>query len=111
MPKVKADFLGSQKASIEVELAKLPVNVTHETALTIFRNAVNSKFPPTTSVPRTTIRRNVRQVQRKQGKRINNQPKQRSNEKRKRHPDSEYVKIPAKDGMSPYFLELSQIYP
>ena len=65
MPKIKADFLSSQKASIEVELARIPITLTHATALDIFRNAVNNKFPPGNATATRTTCRNVRQVQHK----------------------------------------------
>ena len=42
--KVKADFLGNQKAAIEVELAKVPPNISYEVSLTMFRNAVTARL-------------------------------------------------------------------
>ena len=40
------DFLQTNKASINLELAKTPVTITYEKALAAFRNQVNQKFLP-----------------------------------------------------------------
>jgi hypothetical protein len=44
--KVTADFLQSTKSAIQIELARDPITITYEEALTTFRNQVNLKFPP-----------------------------------------------------------------
>lgn len=46
LEKVTADFLGHAKAGISIELMLIPMVMTYERALAIFRNEVNRKFPP-----------------------------------------------------------------
>ena len=43
--KVTADFLQATKASINIDLARIPITITYENALAAFRNQVNQKFP------------------------------------------------------------------
>ena len=42
-------FLQDTKASINLKLAKTPVTLNYNDALTEFRNQVNPKFPPALS--------------------------------------------------------------
>ena len=59
--KIKADFLATTKAAIEVRLAEIPMTMTYEIALSTFRNSVNQQYPPEIgSVPR--VRRHVNEV-------------------------------------------------
>ena len=52
--KILADFLQTTKASINLELARVPITMTYENALSAFRNQVNQKFPPEMSSARRT---------------------------------------------------------
>lgn len=63
MGKVNADFLQNIKASLNIELARIPLTLTYEHALSAFRNAVNQKHPPEMSAPHRA-RRNIREVRR-----------------------------------------------
>ena len=98
---VKADFLGNQKAAIEVEVSRIPMTVTYNVALTTFRNAVNTKFPSSTITQRNNPRRNIRQVK---GKKRGNDNGSNGKYKRRRT-DSEMIKLPAKDGKPPVTIE------
>ena len=44
--KVNADFLQSAKAAIQLELAKTPMTMTYDNAMSSFRDQVNLKYPP-----------------------------------------------------------------
>jgi hypothetical protein len=44
--KIKADFLTPTKAQLEIELSRVPMNMTYDQALSLFRNMVNQKHPP-----------------------------------------------------------------
>jgi hypothetical protein len=44
--KIKADFLTPTKAQMEIELSQVPMTMTYEQALSLFRNMVNQKHPP-----------------------------------------------------------------
>ena len=56
--KILADFLQATKASINLELARVPVTMTYEKALAAFRDQVNQKFPPEMSSAKRTRRIN-----------------------------------------------------
>jgi len=43
--KIKADFLGTTKASIEVSMTNISKTITYEQAVSTFRQKVNDKFP------------------------------------------------------------------
>ena len=58
--KVTADFLQNARASIQLELAKDPITITYNEALTSFRNQVNLKYPPELSA--TSNRNRVRRI-------------------------------------------------
>ena len=60
--KVQADFLHPQKASIDVELSKVPMTYTYPQALQCFREVVNKKFPPTLLNGSSTYRRGGRGI-------------------------------------------------
>ena len=60
--KVQADFLNSQKSSIDVELSKVPMTYTYSQALQCFREAVTKKFPPTLLNDSSTYRRGGRGI-------------------------------------------------
>ena len=59
--KVTADFLQSARSTIQLELAKDPITITYQEALTSFRNQVNLKFPPEMSAANNRSR--IRRVQ------------------------------------------------
>jgi hypothetical protein len=44
--KIKADFLTPTKAQLEIELSRVPMTMTYEQSLALFRNMVNQKHPP-----------------------------------------------------------------
>jgi hypothetical protein len=44
--KIKADFLTPTKAQLEIELSRIPMSITDEQSLALFRNMVNQKHPP-----------------------------------------------------------------
>jgi hypothetical protein len=44
--KIKADFLTPTKAQLEIELSRVPMTVTYNQSLALFRNMVNQKHPP-----------------------------------------------------------------
>ena len=46
MEKIKTDFLGGAKASINVALAAVPMTMTYTQAVTTFCQMVHSKYPP-----------------------------------------------------------------
>ena len=99
LTRIKADFLGNQKAAIEVELSKIPVTMTYEVALATFRNAVNTKFPANNIVQKPNTRRHIRQLQQKKRK------KEEFGGYKRRRTDSEMVKLPAKDGKPAVTIE------
>ena len=49
MGKVQADFLQQTKAALNIDMARIPMTLTYETAMTTFRNVVNNKYPPSVS--------------------------------------------------------------
>ena len=55
--KVNADFLQVSKSTIEIELTRIPLMMTYNQALSIFRNVVNSKYPPDVGSSNTRVRR------------------------------------------------------
>jgi len=67
MEKIHADFLSGIKSSINVELAKIPMTMTYETALNAFRNAVTQKFPPELG-GKQRVSRNIQEVNRSKSK-------------------------------------------
>ena len=44
--KINADFLQATRSSINLELARTPVNLSCDDALAVFINQVNHKYPP-----------------------------------------------------------------
>ena len=59
--KIDADFLAQAKASVNLELSKVPIVLTYEEALATFRNQVSQKFPPNIT-PQPGRRRTINQV-------------------------------------------------
>ena len=57
MSKIQADFLEQTKAALNVEMSKVPMNLTYEDALSKFRNAVNMKHPPGLNNNNARVRR------------------------------------------------------
>ena len=58
--KIKADFLTPTKAQLEIELSRMPMTITYNQAVALFRNMVNQKHPPQMNANR--VRRNVNEV-------------------------------------------------
>ena len=58
--KINADFLQVTKSSINIELARTPVHISYDDALSAFRNQLNQKYTPkiSTSNNRRPIRVN-----------------------------------------------------
>ena len=44
--KIKADFLTPTKAQLEIELSRMPMTITYNQAIALFRNMVSQKHPP-----------------------------------------------------------------
>ena len=59
--KVNVDFLQHTKATIMVDMTKIPMIMTYDQALANFRNQVNNKFTPELSSNK--VRRNINQTQ------------------------------------------------
>lgn len=62
MDKVNADFLSHIKASLTVELNRIPMMLTYDEAISSFRSEVNRKFPPQVGT-NTRSRRSVQAAQ------------------------------------------------
>ena len=62
LKKIKADFLGATKASLNIELSRIPLTLTYEVAVASFRNAVNQTHPPEMKAAGGRSRRNIRQT-------------------------------------------------
>lgn len=62
MDKVNADFLAQIRASLTVEISKIPMLLTYEEAMASFRSEVNRKFPPQVG-SNTRTRRSVQATQ------------------------------------------------
>ena len=60
--KVNADFLQATKSSINIELARTPVNLSYDDALAAFINQVNQKYPPELSTSNNRRPRRVNEV-------------------------------------------------
>ena len=60
--KINADFLQTTKSSINLELARTPVNLSYDDALTAFINQVNQKYPPEPSTSNNRRPRRVNEV-------------------------------------------------
>ncbi|KAI2503573.1 hypothetical protein MHU86_10860 [Fragilaria crotonensis] len=60
--KIKADFLTPTKAQLEIELSRVPMTITYEQSLSLFRNMVNQKHPPQMGAAQNRARRNVNEV-------------------------------------------------
>ena len=57
MKKIKADFLEASKGSLNIELNKPVITLTFEGALTVLRNAVRDKYPPSVTATGSQNRR------------------------------------------------------
>ena len=60
--KINPDFLQATKSSINLELARTPINLSYDDALDAFRNQVNQKYPPELSTSNNKIPRRVNEV-------------------------------------------------
>ena len=60
--KIKADFLTPTKAQLEIELSRIPMTITYEQSLALFRNMVNQKHPPQMGTVQNRARRHVNEV-------------------------------------------------
>ena len=65
-------YLSATKASLNIELSKLPILLTYKAALASFRNAVNLVHPPQMK-PGNRVRRNVREANSSGGRGRTNQ--------------------------------------
>ena len=54
--KIRADFLGTMKTHIEMQMSMVPMNITYAGALANYRNVVNQRFPQE-SIAKKTNRR------------------------------------------------------
>ena len=104
LTRIKADFLGNQKAAIEVELSKVPVTMAYDIALTTFRTAVNTKFPSNSNSfnPKINMRRHIQKLEQGKKKRYGGGS---SGEHTRRRTDSEMIKLPAKGGKPSVTIE------
>jgi hypothetical protein len=66
--KIKADFLTPTKAQLEIELSRVPTNITYEQALSLFRNMVNQKHPPQMGAVHNRTRRQINQANSSSGR-------------------------------------------
>ena len=55
--KISADFLQQARTTIDLDMARVPMTMTYDTALTVYRNAVQRKNP-TSDAPKRTRRIN-----------------------------------------------------
>ena len=62
LDKIKADFLTPTKAQMEIELSRIPMTMTYDQSLALFRNMVNQKHPPQMGAAQNRVRRNVNEV-------------------------------------------------
>lgn len=62
LDKVRCDFLNATKASINVELTRVPMTYTYDQALMAFKTEVNKKFPPGSSAAQ--IKRRIQELDR-----------------------------------------------
>ncbi len=60
--KIKADFLTPMKAQLEIELSRIPMSITYEQSLALFRNMVNQKHPPQMGAVQNRARQQVNEV-------------------------------------------------
>ena len=60
--KINAEFLQATKSSINIELVRIPVNLSYDDALAAFRNQVNQKYPPELSTSNNRRPRRVNEV-------------------------------------------------
>jgi hypothetical protein len=60
--KIKADFLTPTKAQLEIELSRVPMTITYDQALSLFRNMVNQKHPPQMGVAHNRARRQINEA-------------------------------------------------
>ena len=67
MKKVRADFLGNAKTSVQLKLIEVPVVFTYENAIQLFRNVVNTIYPK-----KPNSRPNTRRVMSEVGSVTNN---------------------------------------
>ena len=56
--KIKADFLTSSKATIDVALAAVPMVTTYDQAIKSYRQVVSAKYPPDITAAKSTRRIN-----------------------------------------------------
>lgn len=60
--KIHCDWLASHKSAIDADIARIPMTMTFPTAMTIYRNAVNRKYPPGAPTQKRSGRRGVAEV-------------------------------------------------
>ncbi len=57
--KIKPDFLVPTKVQLEIELLRVPLTITYNQSLALFRNMFNQKHPPQIGAATHHIRRNI----------------------------------------------------
>jgi hypothetical protein len=60
--KITADFLTPTKAQSEIELSRIPMTITYDQSLVLFRNMVNQKHPPQVGAVNHWTRRQVNEI-------------------------------------------------
>ena len=95
LQKIKADFLAPSKAGLNIKPTKVPMTMTYDRALAIFRNEVNRKNPSQLSNNISNRdRRSMREVNtRGRGRGKNNGGRGRENWIHKTRPDSSVIKL------------------
>ena len=66
LDKINVDFLSQTKTSVETELEKIPCQLNYSSALKLFRNKVNSKYPLQTTTQTSTRRRGIQSANSRQ---------------------------------------------
>ena len=55
LDKIMADFLTPTKAQLEIEVSRVPMTITYDQSLALFRNMVNQKHPPKLGLQLTAL--------------------------------------------------------
>lgn len=122
--KIQCDWLANHKATVDAEIAKIPMTINFATALSIYCNAVHAKYPPgAPTQKRSGGRRGISEVGRARGQEGHNSHNGsgrggRSRRGRARnHPDQETIVLRNKQQIQyhPNYLfsceELNQMTP
>ena len=68
--KTNTEFLQATKSSINLELIRIPVNLSYNDALDEFRNQINQEYPPELSFSKNRRPRRVNEVDSMGGGRV-----------------------------------------